>query len=69
MSWNTSGVPPSPCSIVSTPASAARRIASAELAWAATGRPASCAAATSAASSAAENAGTGSPAALRIASA
>ena len=62
ISLKTSGVPSSPCSIVSTPARIARRIPSALVAWAETGRPASCAALTAAAISSCEKVGReGSP--------
>jgi len=54
---NTSGVPPSPCSIVSTPASAARRIPSAVVACAATGMLALFAVSTTSLISSSENVG------------
>jgi hypothetical protein len=49
MRASTSSVAPVPCSIVATPASTARRIPSAVLAWAAAGRPALRASSTAAA--------------------
>ena len=57
ISLNTSGVPSPPCSIVSTPASAARRIPSAVFAWTATGTPALFAVSTASFSSSIENVG------------
>jgi hypothetical protein len=57
ISLKTSSVPPYPCSIVSTPASVARRIPSAVVACAATGRPALCASSTSVFNSSSVNVG------------
>ena len=61
MSRKTSAVPWSPCSTVSTPASTARRIPSAVIACAATGRPYPWAVSTSTRSSSWVNVGRASP--------
>ena len=62
ISANVSREPPYPCSIVCTPAEAARCIASSVIACTATGRPRSCATDTAARSSSSQNVGRISPA-------